>query len=292
MLSRKFGVSSSVAFFMRGWNNPKNIVDLSLLKDRNFLAGLLDLDPEGYVLTDAEVGVLGCANTLATRSPYTSTIGDGVNSAQCAVTRVDPTAHGGTCTTNIPYLFRTLPGGMEGCELAKNPGEQMAAVINVVFPPEPRVELNGKALTVIVFPNPAGGAMVPFTMPRCKGTLDPDANDDGVRIDGVSPDPTIAEVLTNPGALVEPPATTIDVIPGGLMEWACIEALRRGEIIVDKLTVPAGSSPVMSGLRVLFTSIASMLLIEIASNSNWRELSPKVPVLVLAIPPPSRVTAP
>lgn len=174
-------------------------------------------------LTDAEVGVLGCGNASATRSPYTSTIGDGVNSAQCSVTRVDPTAHGGACTENIPYLFRTLPGGMEGCELAKNPGEQMAAVINVVFPPEPRVELNGKALTVIVFPNPAGGE-VPFEMPRCAGTLDLDANDDGVRFDGVSPDPTIDEVLSSPGVLADFfDVETIDQVPGNdNMEWACI----------------------------------------------------------------------
>jgi DHA2 family multidrug resistance protein len=38
---------SSIAFFMRGWNNSKNIVDLSLLKDRNFLAGLLAITAYG-----------------------------------------------------------------------------------------------------------------------------------------------------------------------------------------------------------------------------------------------------
>ena len=35
---------------MRGWNNPKNIVDLSLLKDRNFLAGLLAITAYGVTL--------------------------------------------------------------------------------------------------------------------------------------------------------------------------------------------------------------------------------------------------
>lgn len=39
-----------VAFFMRGWNNAKNIVDLSLLKDRNFLAGLLAITAYGVTL--------------------------------------------------------------------------------------------------------------------------------------------------------------------------------------------------------------------------------------------------
>jgi MFS transporter, DHA2 family, multidrug resistance protein len=32
---------AGVAFLMRGWGNPRNIIDLSLLKDRNFAAGLL-----------------------------------------------------------------------------------------------------------------------------------------------------------------------------------------------------------------------------------------------------------
>jgi DHA2 family multidrug resistance protein len=43
-------IFSSVAFFMRGWNNSKNIVDLSLLKDRNFLAGLLAITAYGVTL--------------------------------------------------------------------------------------------------------------------------------------------------------------------------------------------------------------------------------------------------
>ena len=41
---------ASTAFFLRGWNNPKNIVDLSLLKDRNFLAGLLAITAYGVTL--------------------------------------------------------------------------------------------------------------------------------------------------------------------------------------------------------------------------------------------------
>ena len=34
-------VFAGAAFFMRGWGKPDNIVDLSLLKDRNFVAGLI-----------------------------------------------------------------------------------------------------------------------------------------------------------------------------------------------------------------------------------------------------------
>ena len=41
---------ASTAFFLRGWNDPKNIVDLSLLKDRNFLAGLLAITAYGVTL--------------------------------------------------------------------------------------------------------------------------------------------------------------------------------------------------------------------------------------------------
>jgi DHA2 family multidrug resistance protein len=43
-------IFSTVAFFMRGWNNPNNIIDLSLLKDRNFLAGLLAITAYGVTL--------------------------------------------------------------------------------------------------------------------------------------------------------------------------------------------------------------------------------------------------
>jgi DHA2 family multidrug resistance protein len=43
-------VFSTIAFFMRGWNNPRNIIDLSLLKDRNFLAGLLAITAYGVTL--------------------------------------------------------------------------------------------------------------------------------------------------------------------------------------------------------------------------------------------------
>jgi DHA2 family multidrug resistance protein len=43
-------VFSAAAFFMRGWNNSKNILDLSLLKDRNFSAGLIAITAYGVTL--------------------------------------------------------------------------------------------------------------------------------------------------------------------------------------------------------------------------------------------------
>ena len=41
---------SGVAFLMRGWGNPRNIVDLALLKDRNFASGLLTSTAYGLPL--------------------------------------------------------------------------------------------------------------------------------------------------------------------------------------------------------------------------------------------------
>jgi MFS transporter, DHA2 family, multidrug resistance protein len=41
---------SGAAFLMRGWNNRDNIVDLSLLRDRNFTAGLLAITAYGVTL--------------------------------------------------------------------------------------------------------------------------------------------------------------------------------------------------------------------------------------------------
>ena len=43
-------VFASVAFFMRGWNKTDNIIDLSLLKDRNFIAGTLAITAYGISL--------------------------------------------------------------------------------------------------------------------------------------------------------------------------------------------------------------------------------------------------
>jgi DHA2 family multidrug resistance protein len=43
-------VFASAAFFLRGWNKPDNIIDLSLLKDRNFVAGTLAITAYGISL--------------------------------------------------------------------------------------------------------------------------------------------------------------------------------------------------------------------------------------------------
>lgn len=184
-------------------------------------------------LTDVKVGVLGCnadpgyAGTVG--SAYTGTIGDGESSAQCAVTRVDPTEvveqSPYTCSSNIPYLFRTIPTGVGGCELRKDEDDTIAAVLDVVFPEEPRTELDAVPPTMILFP----GASDEWPMPLCKGTLVMDANGDSVRadrdprpddvgLDLVSPDPTIVEVLTDPESI-----GVTDVVPGTpSLEWACV----------------------------------------------------------------------
>ncbi|HCL63095.1 MAG TPA: MFS transporter [Rhizobiales bacterium] len=43
-------VFASTAFFLRGWNKPDNIIDLSLLKDRNFVIGTLAITAYGISL--------------------------------------------------------------------------------------------------------------------------------------------------------------------------------------------------------------------------------------------------
>jgi DHA2 family multidrug resistance protein len=43
-------VFSTAAFFMRGWNKDDNIIDLSLLRDRNFVAGTLAITAYGISL--------------------------------------------------------------------------------------------------------------------------------------------------------------------------------------------------------------------------------------------------
>jgi len=128
-------------------------------------------------------------------------------------------------------VFRTVATGFGGCELSKDENDDLVAVLDVVFPPEPRMELDAIPQTQITFP----GADA-WPMPLCKGTLVLDANNDKLRIDRdprpdsdpdnlglvlgidqVSPDPTIVEVFTDPGSIgVE------DVVEGGALEWACV----------------------------------------------------------------------
>jgi len=43
-------VFTTAAFFLRGWNKPDNIIDLTLLKDRNFVAGTLAITLYGISL--------------------------------------------------------------------------------------------------------------------------------------------------------------------------------------------------------------------------------------------------
>ncbi len=43
-------VFASAAFFLRGWNKPDNIIDLSLLRDRNFVTGTLAITAYGISL--------------------------------------------------------------------------------------------------------------------------------------------------------------------------------------------------------------------------------------------------
>jgi hypothetical protein len=154
-------------------------------------------------LTKAAIGALGCENTPVPQGATTPTIGDGVNDAQCTVTRIDPTGIGGSCTAAVGYVLRNI-GVAEGCEMLKTPGEQLAASADILFPPEPSTALGAEPPTTIVFSNPSGSP-VPFTPARCAGTVVLDSN--GNR--------TILEVLSGG-------SVGYDVVPGGYKDWACI----------------------------------------------------------------------
>jgi hypothetical protein len=120
---------------------------------------------------------------------------------------VDPTGLGGSCTTAIGYVFRASAGGAaKGCELNKDPGEQLAASLDIVFPPEPSTALGAEPLTTIQFSTNVPGVLAPFTPQRCIGTVVPDRNGKA----------TIAEVLSVPGFVP-------DIVPGTPQkDWACI----------------------------------------------------------------------
>lgn len=169
-------------------------------------------------LTKAAIGALGCENIPVPEGTTTSTIGDGINDAQCTITRIDPTGIGGSCTTLVGYVLRNI-GVAEGCEMLKTPGEQLAASANILFPPEPRTALGSEPLTTIVFSNPSGPPM-PFTPARCTGTVVPDLN--GER--------TILEVLS--GGTVG-----YDVVSGGHKDWACILDNVQEYIGADKMQI-------------------------------------------------------
>jgi hypothetical protein len=177
-------------------------------------------------LTKATIGALGCANSPVPQGTTTPTIGDGVNDAQCSVTRIDPTGLGGSCTTAVGYVLRNI-GGAEGCEMLKTPGEQLAASAEIQFPPEPRTALGAEPLTTIVFSTPSG---VPyptvFTPQRCTGTVVPDSN--GER--------TIREVLD--GGTVG-----YDHVPGGFKDWACV---------LDNVTEYLGNDQMQIRQTILF----------------------------------------
>lgn len=156
-------------------------------------------------LTEGNIGALGCNSSQVPQGTGTGSIGDGVNTAQCSVTRIDPTGLGGSCETAVGYVFRNIDGAAEGCELLKSPGEQLAASIAIAFPPEPSTALGAEPLTEVRFADGAGG-YVAFTPQRCTGTVVPDRN-------GAL---TILEVLTVPGFAP-------DLVPATPeKDWACI----------------------------------------------------------------------
>jgi len=157
-------------------------------------------------LTEATIGAIGCDSAQVPEGTDTATIGDGGTTAQCGVTRVDPTGLGGSCTAAVGYALRNIDGANEGCELVKTSDEELAASIDILFPPETSTVLGAEPLTKIEFSTNVPGQSVPFTPGRCIGTVVPDRNGE----------PTIAEVLSVPGFVP-------DVVPATPQkDWACV----------------------------------------------------------------------
>jgi len=155
-------------------------------------------------LTKGTIGAMGCNSSQVPQGTGTPTIGDGTSTAQCAVTRIDPTGLGGSCTAAIGYVFRTSPSN--GCEINKVPGEQLAASIDITFPPEPSTALGAEPLTTVQFSTDVPGVLVSFTPQRCIGTVVLDRNGK----------PTIAKVLSVAGFVP-------DIVPATPQkDWACI----------------------------------------------------------------------
>lgn len=187
---------------------------LIALQGEGSLEGGGDFGTAGYAnntliyLTQATIGALGCNSTQVPSGTGTPTTGDGTNTAQCAVTRVDPTGLGGSCTTAVGYVLRPSAGTgpAKGCELNKSPGEQLAASLDILFPPEPSAALGAEPLTSIKFSTNVPGVLVSFTPQRCIGTVVLDRNGK----------PTIAEVLSVPGVVP-------DIVPATPQkDWACV----------------------------------------------------------------------
>jgi hypothetical protein len=183
------------------------------LSGEGSLEGGGDFGTTGYAnnsllyLTKAAIGALGCNSSQVPQGTNTTTVGDGTTTAQCGVTRVDPTGLGGSCTTAVGYILRDSAGGIgQGCELNKVPGEQLAASTDILFPPEPSTALGAEPPTTIQFSTNVPGVLVPFTPQRCVGTVVADRNGK----------PTIAEVLSVPGFVP-------DLVPATPQkDWACI----------------------------------------------------------------------
>lgn len=183
----------------------------------DFAGSAFDNNSVIYLTHAQDIGALGCATGQAPGGTDTSTIGDGTNDAQCSVTRLDPSSSTGgatTCDANMGYVFRTLQGVLEGCELTKwDLLQQLVASIDICFPPEPSQPLGYDApKTEVQFTNPLDPeSPVSFTPERCTGTVVVDSN--GNRI--------ISEVLNNPAAydVIDVPGVTY---PEDKVEFACI----------------------------------------------------------------------
>lgn len=192
----------------------------------DFIGDAFDNNSVIYLTEAQDIGVLGCIGGAGGNAPGgtdTSTIGDGISDAQCAVTRLDPCLEDDTddcvvtCEADIAYVFRTLDGAaVEGCELTKFDDEQqLAASVEICFPPEESMPLGfDSPKTEILFVNPFPPfTPVSFTPERCDGTVVTDSNGNRI-IEEVLDDPTTYDQIDDPDPTVS--------FPEDRVEFACI----------------------------------------------------------------------
>ena len=152
-------------------------------------------------LTSVEEGDLYCGGSTVRAFP----IGDGSNGAQCGPVTRSPSSY--CSTVPIHYVYRDIDGFDRGCELIKSPGSQLAALVTIDFPKEPRTELSAVPPTRLRF----AGSTADFLPKLCIGT-----------VVGTGDLRTIDEVLkgTLPG--VTPNGALDQVRDNGAIDWGCV----------------------------------------------------------------------
>jgi len=160
-------------------------------------------------LTHLDEGTLTCGSSLSID------IGTGADGALCTAAG-PPYSPSGSCPYYpIKFLLQDLTGTFRGCNLFKQPGNQMVGVMKIAFPREASSPLATMKKTEVWFPY-GDGSYAKIIPELCTGTLV-----------GTGDNLTVAEVLTLGDGLPLKDGSELsdynDVIPGnGFIDYACI----------------------------------------------------------------------